>query len=345
MTADREFASSAFLIFRTLYPFKNITFSEKYIPKIYDENPDRKPVYNSFELEEELRKNIESAVNEGACIALSGGIDSAIMAKMMPKGSVAYTFQCVVPGAEVTDETQRAAMYAKECGLEHRIVQIYWENFQELAPKLMAYGGQPIHSIEVQIAKACLVAKSQGFRSMIFGESADINYGGLDSILSRDYSVSEFVERYSFLLPYKALKKPVMIMEPFLECETNGEIDVFKFLNHQNYCKSLGSYLNATGFAGINFVAPFSKTRLGVPLDFEKVRNGESKYFVREIFRRLYPGWEIPVKIPMPRPMNEWFKDWEGPKRDEFIPNCHRNLTGDQKWMVWALEKFLDMTD
>ena len=45
----------------------------------------------------------------------------------------------------------------------------------------------------------------------------------------------------------------------------------------------------------------------------------------------------------MPRPMDEWFKDWKGPERSEFWPNCVNNLTGDQKYYIWALEKFLNM--
>ena len=69
------------------------------------------------------------------------------------------------------------------------------------------------------------------------------------------------------------------------------------------------------------------------------------KYLVREIFRRLYPNFVIPPKTPMPRPMNEWLKDWEGPKREEFWPHCTEGMTGDQKWLVWCLEKFLDMCD
>lgn len=53
----------------------------------------------------------------GTALVLSGGIDSAILAKFMPKGSIAYTFKCVVPGVQVTDETVIASKYAQECGL------------------------------------------------------------------------------------------------------------------------------------------------------------------------------------------------------------------------------------
>ena len=47
----------------------------------------------------------------------------------------------------------------------------------------------------------------------------------------------------------------------------------------------------------------------------------------------------------MPRATNEWFKDWKGPQRSEFWENCTDGMSGDQKWMIWALEKFLYMLD
>ena len=50
-------------------------------------------------------------------------------------------------------------------------------------------------------------------------------------------------------------------------------------------------------------------------------------------------------KTPMPRPMSQWLANWEGPKREEFIPNSIRDLTGDQKWLVYVLEWFLNLLE
>ena len=47
----------------------------------------------------------------------------------------------------------------------------------------------------------------------------------------------------------------------------------------------------------------------------------------------------------MPRPVNEWFAKWKGPTRPEFIPHCTDNMTGDQKWMVWSLERYLNLIE
>ncbi|MBO4797687.1 MAG: hypothetical protein J5494_02795, partial [Candidatus Methanomethylophilaceae archaeon] len=105
------------------------------------------------------------------------------------------------------------------------------------------------------------------------------------------------------------------------------------------------TYTNACRSAGVEFSGPFSETRLDSPIDLERIRGGDTKYLVREVFSGLYPGFEMPPKIPMPRPTAEWLRNWSGPARSEFIPRCHEGMSGDQKWLLFCLEKFLDYTD
>lgn len=331
---------------RTVYN-RECRFFDDIEIKFFQENKDRYPIFNSFELEKRLQTEVARVCEHGkAALALSGGIDSAILAKYMPKGSVAYTFKCVVPGVQVTDETNMAKKYADECGLEHRVVEIYWEDFERYAPMLMQRKGSPIHSIEVQIYKAALQAKKDGFDTLIFGESADVNYGGQDGLLSKDWTTEEYMDRYSYLNPCDVLKKPIIIREAFEKYSKDGIMDVHEFNRNVYYCESMGSYENACSLAGINLCAPYSKTYMGVPLDYERVRRGENKYLVREIFERLYQDFIIPKKLPMPRPMNEWMRNWLGPCRKEFKDNLNMNqFTGDQKWLCWALESFLNLID
>lgn len=345
MEENKNYCMSSFLMLRTIYGHDK-TFKKGIVPNFFEENDDRKNVKDSFELEDRLKEVLtKQCEGKKAAIALSGGIDSAILAKYMPEGSIAYTFKCIVPGMEVVDESPIAAKYAKECGLEHRIIEIYWDDFEKYSIELMKHKGAPIHSIEVQIYKASLRAKEDGVDVLVFGESADVNFGGQDGLLSKDWTIAEYIERYSYLLPYKVLKNPEIINEPFIKYSNNGYILTHEFNRHAYYEESMGSYKNATELANIELCAPFSKTFLSVPLDLNRIRKGENKYLVREIFNRLYPSFVIPVKTPMPRPMNEWFKNWKGPVRNEFLDNCVSNLTGDQKWLVWSLEKFLNIID
>ena len=345
MKVDKTYCMSCFLMYRTIVGHDR-KFAENTSPRFYELSGELEPIHDSEELERSLRRSVEKVCQGGrTALALSGGIDSAVLARFMPRGSVAYTFKCVVPGKEVTDETQQAARYAELCGLEHRVVEIYWEDFERYAPELMRHKGTPIHSIEVQIYKAALQAKADGMDAFIFGETADINYGGFSGLYSRDWTFGEFVDRYAYVNPYHILRDCEMVTEPLKVFENGGMIDVYKFCRNIYLQESMGSYTNACQCAGIKLVTPYTTTCLAVPLDIERIRRGENKYLVREVFSRLYPGLEVPPKTPMPRPMSEWLNDWSGPKRKEFWPNCVRNMSGDQKWLVWCLERFLDMCD
>lgn len=345
MIVDKRYCMSSFLMSRSIVD-DNKAFSDTIKPKHFSMPGSRTAIINSKELETALSESVQEATKDGkAALALSGGIDSAILAKFMPKGGTAYTFKCIVPGIDVTDETHAAAKYAEECGLEHRIVEIFWDDFEELTPVLMKHKGAPIHSIEVQILKAAKQIKRDGFNRLIFGESADCIYGGLNNVLSKDWTIGDFIERYSYVMPYRAIKEFDVIAEPFHHFEKNGYAMVHEFFSSVFFRESVNLYDNACHAADIEKVLPYAMTYLNSPLDYERVRNGEYKYLVREVFSKLYHGFEIPPKVPMPRPMNEWLKEWNGPVRPEFWPHCTDSMTGDQKWLVWALERFLNMLD
>ena len=340
---DKKYCSSSFLMYRTIADHSK-QFAEDVVPSFYEGGYGKEQIHDSYELEASLDNTVkEICSRKKTALALSGGIDSAILAKFMPKGSTAYTFKCIVPGIEVTDESGRAAEYAKECGLNHKVIEVYWEDFEKYAPILMKAKGAPIHSIEVQIYKAGLEALKNGDEAIIYGESSDLNYGGVSSLLSKDWTVGEFVDRYSYVKPYHVLKDFQLITDPIIQYEKNGYVDVHEFGRNFIFVESIGSYTNACQVASIELVTPYANTRLALPLDIERIRGGESKYIVRELFGRLYPGFTAPEKITMPRPMDQWFKDWKGPTRPEFWPNCIHGMTGDQKYYVWILEKFLSM--
>lgn len=345
MVIDKKYCMSSFLSYRRIVD-ENKTFSNSITPSFQKLPEKRQKIHNSEELLKTLKRKLEHVTqNSRAAIALSGGIDSAILARFMPEGSTAYTFKCVVPGKNVIDETERAKVYADKCRLDHKIVEIYWEDFEKYLPALMLHKGAPIHSIEVQIYKAALQAKSDGFETMIYGESADCIFGGQSSILSKDWLVGDFIERYLYVRPWKALREPALVLEPITRHVRNGHVDPFEFMSIEYYPESVRAYLNPSEVAGINVSVPYSECVLDVPIDYSRIRNGENKYLVREVFHKLYPDLEIPPKTPMPRPMNEWFENWEGPTRQEFWPHCTEDMNGDQKWLVWCLEKFLNLLE
>lgn len=340
MIVDPNFCMNSYLMYRTIVD-KNYVFSKR-IPTWYADNTqERVPVANACELSEALKYGIEQAFSQGpAALMLSGGMDSAILASYMPKGSRAYTLHCIAESA--IDERAEAADYALMNDLRHDIVDIYWNDFDKFATPLMKQKGYPIHSIEVQIYKAALQAKRDGIQTLIFGETADIIYGGHSKLLSREWTKDQFVSRFCFVDPQKVLKFPQWIEEPVLPLvDSKGQVDAFAFLNAFEYDVSLTFYKNACRLAGINFCAPYARTYLSEPLDIIRVRSGESKYIIRELFHKLYPSHVIPDKTPLPRPMTEWLAQWNGPLHDVFLHGCLEELTGDQKWYVYALNEFL----
>lgn len=343
MDVDKRYCMSSYLMYRYVFNFEK-TFQKNKRCNIADLAFTRTPVKTVEDLLAAVESSVKQTYRDGkSALALSGGIDSAILAKFMPPGSKAYTFRCIVPGRKVIDESKQAKKWSEICGLDHEIIDIYWEDIVTASEILMKHKGAPIHSIEAQIYIAAKKAKRDGAEKFIFGENADIIYGGMDGLLAKDWKYAEFIERYTYIMPYKVLRNPQLILEPYREFEVNGYIDGYDFINKYFRQEALGSYRNACETAGIDFAGPYSLTYFDAPIDYARIRNGDTKYIVREAFKILYPTEELPTKIPMPRPMNEWFETWPGPERKEFIPHSTDGMTGDQKWMVWCLEKFLDM--
>lgn len=340
---DKNFCMSSFLMYRYLFDeSKNFGIPRKNV----DISFERTPISDGEELIDFLKGQVKTATTDGkAALALSGGIDSAILAKFMPEGSTAYTFRCVIPGKKVEDESIKASRIAEICKLNHKIIDIYWEDVEAVVDKLMLHKGAPCHSIETQIYIAAKKILADGFDKFIFGENADIIYGGMDGLLAKDWLFGEFVDRYTYVMPYKVLKNPQIPLKPFQEFERNGYIDGHDFVNKYFRQEALGTYANSCATANVKSVMPYALTKMANLIDYEKIRSGESKYIVREAYKKLFPDETVPDKIPMPRPVNEWFADWKGPTREEFLSHCTDDMTGNQKWMVWCLERFLNLIE
>lgn len=340
MKTDLQYCSNSYLQYRTVID-KEYRFHDTITPWYYKEEQERVPVSSVEELDEQLQKRVQEALKQGpVALMLSSGMDSAILASYLPKGTQTYTLRCHAQSA--IDETEKARYYAERNGLKHTVIDVYWEDFERDALPLMRQKGYPIHSIEVQIYKAARLAREAGIQTLIFGETADIIYGGHSKLLAKDWDTESFTDRFSFVDTQKVLRHPLRIQEPILPyVSEDGTVDVFRFLNGFEYGVSLGFYTNACRMAQMQLYAPYSYTRLGMPLDMQRIRNGENKYIIRELYQRIYPDLDVPDKTPLPRPMTEWLKDWKGPFHSEIISDHIEELTGDQKWYVYALNEFL----
>ena len=342
---DKDFCLSSYIAFR--YIWKNgVDFVEGFQHKNFCplEDKDRIPVRTSEDIDREIQKQFDELYEkyDNIGILLSGGMDSANLAAYLKPGSHAYTFNSV--SGEFNADVERAKVYCKKFNLNHHLIDITMEDYEKYTPIVMHYKFAPVHSIEPQIFKAAELAKRDGVQLMIVGESADLIFGGMDKLITPEWTFDAFAKRYTFLDPYLVLANPVdqsALFEKYRKGDSG--IDVLKFMDEVFSIESSSSYLNAFGAAWMPYYDPYAKLVMEEPLDMKRVRNGEPKYLVRGLYAIKYPELEIPFKIPMPRPVDAIFRDWDGPKRDEFRKDIPLDqLTGNQKWQLWCAELFLN---
>lgn len=345
MIVDKNYCMSSFLRYRVVAN-NQYAWADNVIPKKFSyEGLQSIPVKTSDEIDLVIKEILKKDLDENTGIMLSGGMDSAILATYMPEGSKAYTMRCVADGA--LDEVEYAKRFADINKLDLHIVDITWDDVNRVNPILMKGCNSPFHSIQPLIYRVCEEAKKDGLTKLVCGETADLHFGGLDGLLSKDWILEEFIERYTYLEPSKVLKNPINITDVFMPfVNEEGVVDVHKFLNkHFVFESAMKDYINPSSLSDIKLIMPYAKMRLDAPLDLERVRRGENKYLIRELFAKRYNGLEPNKKLPMPRAVGIWLKDWGGVKRGEFKKFDINELKPDQKWLVYILETFLNMLD
>ena len=340
---DKQFCMSSYLAFR--YIEKEDTNFYEGLKTFNIPQPDESQLtyIHTFEdIDREIQKVFDSLKGEKLGICLSGGMDSAILASYM-RGCDAYTFR-FLGGEFMKEELARAEYYANNYGLHLHYVDIDWSTVEKYLPIVMKHRNAPVHSIEPQLYQAAMQAKADGVTRMIVGESSDLIFGGMDKLLAKDWAIDEFEKRYTFLDPALVLKEPVSMHYLFEKFQKDGKFDFMDFMDHVFSIESSSSYYSAFGAAEIPYTDPYSKLRMVDPLDLYRVRNGEPKYLIRALMNQKYPEIPVPNKTPMPRPVDVYFKDWQGPTRPEFRRDIDMAaLTGNQKWQLYCLEQFLNM--
>lgn len=294
------------------------------------------------DIENCIKMQLKDVNTEKAALLLSGGIDSGILASYMPEGTVAYTVSSPAGVAQL--EIERAARVCRKYGLEHRIVEVTWEDYDSCMDKLMLHDGCPVFANEPQVYALSKRIKEDGFDTVIIGDNADMAFGGMDRMLSKDWSFNEWVNRYTFVSPENVLVSPSDITDVYERYRTGeNSIDFIKFINEIFATSSSGAYVNAFDCLGMGYLDPYAVMKMADPLDLKRVRSGDSKYLLRELYRTRFPEFKVPEKIAMARAVDVWLADWEGPKRKEFKKNCIEGMTGEQKFLVYSLERFLNL--
>ena len=345
MSVNKTYCMSSYLALRYIEDDEKDFFEgmrHQKMPPIQE--GDKTLVRTAAEIDFAVQEAFSKEEGERLGLLLSGGMDSAILAAYM-KGADAYTFRFL--GGEFQEtELHRAESYAKYYDLNLHYVDIDWEVVEKHIDVLMERKGAPVHSIEPQIFAAALQARQDGVTRMVIGNASDYVFGGMDQLLSRDWTFDDFINRYVYLYPADILTESVDMGYLFERYRTDDTIDFLRFLDDIDVEESYNSYFNAFQTAGMPYFDPYMTLKMAEPLDLERIRRGESKYLIRELFSMKYPGIPVPEKIPMPRPVDYYFRDWAGPARPEFKANLDMSrFTGNQKWQLWCLERFLNLFD
>ena len=346
MSADKNFCMSSYLAFRYIER-NDKDFFEGMHHKNIEAIPDKERTFVSTpdEIGAAIKRQLVSvcAVKKVG-VMLSGGMDSAIVASYVP-GAEAYTFR-FLGGDFQKEELARAECFAKYYKLNLHYVDIMWDTVERHVDAVMAAKCAPVHSIEPQILQAALQAKNDGVEIMLVGESSDLVFGGMDGLLSKDWTFDEFVDRYTFLKPEEGLAEPVSMLYLYERYRKGNDIDYLAFMDNVFSIESSSSYYNAFAVAGMPYYDPYASQKMAVPLDLHRVRHGEPKYLIRALMAQRYPEIPVPDKNPMPRPVDTYFASWAGPKRPEFKSGLDvSKLSGNQKWQLWCLERFLNKYD
>lgn len=298
-------------------------------------------VKTADDVDRELKNRLKILEGKKMGLLLSGGMDSAIIASYM-RGCDAYTFR-FLDGEYQKEELQRARHYADYYGLKLHYVDIDWNVVDRNLDKVMEVKGAPVHSIEPQIVQAALQAKRDGIEEIVIGNASDYVFGGMDGLLSKDWTFDEFYKRYIYISPEDVLNEPVDVKYLFEKYRDGENIDYIAFMEEYAIEESYSSYYNAFKTAGIEYLDPYAGLKMEEKLDLYRIRNGEPKYLIRELFSMKYPDFPVPNKLPMPRPVDSYFANWNGPQRYEFKKNIDMSrLSGNQKWLLYCLERFLN---
>lgn len=179
--------------------------------------------------------------------------------------------------------------------MQHHIVTVTWADYLRHMGGLMQHKHSPLHPVEVGLYLAAQQAAADGVQTLVLGNGADSTFGGLDKLLSRDWTPAEFVARYTFVDPQQTLRAPADLW-PVFAPYAHGE--VFDTSASSRPSTVRVSFRRSTTPLGRGAAAPLSPTsacNLTARSTSPHIRQGESKYLLRSVFAQLYPA------LPQPR--------------------------------------------
>ncbi|MGR3677143.1 MAG: asparagine synthase-related protein [Paracoccaceae bacterium] len=314
---------SLYLLYRRFFPIDRAT--------------DLHPVATA----EEMRSYIAGrfAETEGRIgIMLSGGMDSALLASFLPKGSIAYTLD-YNKVADRFHEFDLAAEFVPE-GIEHKKVTVTSDAYHEMCRKLTHLKKAPTVPHDPSVGITAEAAVKDGITHMVTGAGADGHFAGF-AHLYKDPSFAGVRDTLAkqFVLPSKVLKDPAPTDWVLGHFSIDGIVDVRTFLEEIG---TEGTAVRDTMIA-CGLVPLFPLTEMIYTGPYEITRRG-GKHPIVDLFKLIYDGRRPNPKLALPVPYGPFMRNYT-PRRPEFLPEGVAALTAKQQYQIYALELYMDMRD
>lgn len=290
---------------------------------------------------EEMRDHIARRVTETdgkIGIMLSGGMDSVMLAKFLPEGSIAYTLTYCEGEADL-NEFDQAARFVPP-GVEHKRVYVSRDAFFDTARELTHLKREPTVPHDPAIGITARAALEDGVTHMVTGVGADAKFGGFAHFYREPtYADVRKAIIKQFVAPWHVLHTPAPVDWVLGHYTVNDRVDVQGFLTEVGTeGTAVFDSLQACGLVAMNL---YGEMRFADPLDI-KGRGG--KYPLTELFSLLYPDCKPNKKVPLPVPYGSWMKDYV-PHRPEFRTDRLHYFGGKRKYQIYALELYMDLRD
>ncbi len=132
-----------------------------------------------------LRRVLENTVRDHliadvpVAIALSGGLDSSIVAALAAQQSPHLTAFTLTLAEDEDEEVRHAAQVCRKAGLTHRVVRMEVTDFEALLGKIAYHLEEPVANINVMLTYGLAAAVRQaGFKAILMGEGGDEIFAG-----------------------------------------------------------------------------------------------------------------------------------------------------------------------
>ena len=289
--------------------------------------------------EQEILDYIQGALQKlpvSSGVLLSGGLDSAILARFMPAGSMAYTIDYAEAGNR--SEFREAAQFLAK-GVRHQQVLINRRQFFQAADDLVVRKRMPLVPHEAAVAIATQQARQDGVTHLVGGFGADTGFGGFSNYYRNrrweDFAAHMLPKYWNPAVVLNESGDVAWVARQYVEA---GTVDV------QNFLKEVGVEGNAVATTiqalGLTPVFPYADMRYGRRFDVGRIVSGDTKYLLKSLFRRLCPNHTPARKFPLHVPYNQWMMGYQ-PSRKEFKPTLKLQPDqGKRNALVYSLERY-----